>query len=247
MCHEVDSRPPSAPGAAEGSAGRQVELSAADGNRILAYAARAQSSSGAGVVILPDARGLHAFYRHLAERFADAGFDAVAIDYFGRTADSDDRSDAFVYQPHLQQTTADGIAADASAGAAYLRSAEGGAVSRVCTVGFCFGGGQSWRLAADLDGLSGAVGFYGRPALAADAADRMRAPLLLLIAGADAHIPPSEGEALARAVRDAGGEAEAVVYDGAPHSFFDRTFADHRAACDDAWRRVGDFIRSRAG
>ena len=34
------------------------------------------------------------------------------------------------------------------------------------------------------------------------------------------------------------------VYPGAPHSFFDRTFAEHGEACDDAWRRVLGFVRS---
>ena len=38
------------------------------------------------MVVLPDVRGLHPYYVELAERFAEAGIPAVAIDYFGRTA-----------------------------------------------------------------------------------------------------------------------------------------------------------------
>jgi carboxymethylenebutenolidase len=247
MCHSDDSRPPAAPGSTAGEPGRDLVLEAADGNRFAAYAARAAQPTGSGVVVLPDVRGLHAFYRDLVDRLAEIGVDAVAVDYFGRTAGIGDRSDDFVFRPHVDQTTVEGVTADVAAAAEYLRTDEGGAVRSVYTVGFCFGGGHSWRLSADLPGLAGVVGFYGRPALAAQVVDRMQAPLLMLAAGADANIPPAEVEELARAVRAAGGQAELVVYDGAPHSFFDRRFAEHRDACDDAWRRIRGFVGASAG
>ena len=41
---------------------------------------------------------------------------------------------------------------------------------------------------------------------------------------------------------EAGVQNEMVIYDGAPHSFFDRSFDEHREACDDAWRRMLGFI-----
>ncbi len=44
---------------------------------------------------MPDVRGLHNFYKELAQRFAETGIDSAAIDYFGRTAENDDRSDSF--------------------------------------------------------------------------------------------------------------------------------------------------------
>ena len=51
-----------------------------------AYAARAAQPGGPGIVVLPDVRGLHPFFEELALRFAEAGVQAVAIDYFSRTA-----------------------------------------------------------------------------------------------------------------------------------------------------------------
>ena len=47
--------------------------------------ASADPADGRNVVILPDVRGLHPYYEALAVRFAEAGFHAVAFDYFGRT------------------------------------------------------------------------------------------------------------------------------------------------------------------
>lgn len=242
MCHDDDSRPPAPPVRGDVASRTSLRLTAADGNSLLAHSARAGSPTGTGIVVMPDVRGLHDYYRELAARFAEAGVDAVAIDYFGRTADTDDRTAAFEYRPHVERTTAEGIAADVAAGAEFLRGADGGAVSRVFTVGFCFGGGRSWAQSADTSGLAGCIGFYGRPTWAEEALDRMTAPLLMLMAGADQSITPADARRLADKLRERGIGAEVHVYDGAPHSFFDRSFADHRAACEDAWRRILSFM-----
>lgn len=242
MCHHDDSRPPAPPVQGEVASRTDLRLTAIDGNTLMAHSARAASPTGVGVVVLPDVRGLHAYYRELAARFAEAGIDAVAIDYFGRTAETDDRTEAFEYQPHVDRMTSEGVAGDAAAGIAYLRSPEGGAVERVFTVGFCAGGARSWEQSALNPGLAGCIGFYGRPGRVADVEDRMTAPLLMLMAGADKNIDPAEAEALAGRLRGRGVDAEVHVYDGAPHSFFDRSFAEHREACADAWQRILAFV-----
>jgi len=237
VCHSDASRPPAAPGAVAAASDSPLALQSADGTRVLAHEARPTTPSGIGILVLPDVRGLHDYYRQLAVRFAETGAESVAIDWFGRTAHDDDRSEDFAFRPHVDQTTPEGIAADAAAGVAQLRAR---GASRIFTVGFCFGGGYSWRQSADTEGLAGCVGFYGRPSLVTDAVDRMRAPLLMLIAGADANLPLADTEALATA---AGGQVpvEMVVFDGAPHSFFDRSFAEHEADCARAWDEILRF------
>ena len=248
MCHSDESSPPAAPGAAGArtQGHGEIVLEALDGNHFAAFVARPEAPSGRGVVILPDIRGLHGFYRELAVRFAEIGVHAVAIDYFGRTAGIGDRAEAFDFRPHVQQTTPQGVAADVAAAADYLRTPEGGGVSSVFTVGFCFGGGYSWRQSADLPGLAGAIGFYGRPTLAIGAVDALRAPLLMLLGGADASLPPADAEALAAAAEQRGVPAEVIVYPGAPHSFFDRTAEANREACDDSWTRIRAFLDAHA-
>ena len=240
MCHSDDSRPPSASAAVPVASSADLLLTAADGTRVLAYEARPAAPNGAGIVVMPDVRGLHEFYKALADRFAEVGVEAVAIDYFGRTAPDDDRSEAFAFMPHVEQTTPEGVAADVQAGVAHVR---GHGATKVFTVGFCFGGGYSWRQSADTPGLAGCIGFYGRPASGLEVADRMTAPLLMLVAGADAHIPVED----VRDVADAAVvEAEFVVFDGAPHSFFDRTFAEHAEAAEQAWTRIQAFIAAHS-
>ena len=114
-------------------------------------------------------------------------------------------------------------------------------MQRVFTVGFCFGGSNSWRQSASQPELAGAIGFYGVPARVNDLIGQMQAPLLLLVAGAD-FTPVEEFERFDRELTAAGVAHTMVVYEGAPHSFFDRTFAEHAAACADAWQQILDFV-----
>jgi carboxymethylenebutenolidase len=145
---------------------------------------------------------------------------------------------------YIPKITPEDVRLDTAAAVRHL-SPEG--THPVFTMGFCFGGGQSWRLAASDLRLAGAIGFYGRPAAALEVVDDVTAPVLMLVAGADHAIPVADSQALADALTAAGKDVEIHVYDGAPHSFFDRTFADHAAACDDAWRRILTFIDRLTG
>ena len=249
MCFELDSLPPVPRIAGAAVSHRDLELEAADGNRFAAFEATPDDPNGIGAVILPDVRGLYRFYEELALRFAERGYEGVAIDYFGRTAGSAKRDDDFEYQPHVAETTQDGIQADIRAAVEHLRP-----LSRaIFTVGFCFGGRNSWLAAAAGHGLAGAVGFYGNPGDRDDGlpgptrqAAQIDAPILALQAGDDQNITAALNEAFDRALTDAGVEHEVVTYEGAPHSFFDRRHDDFAAASEDAWRRVLDFLERYA-
>jgi len=225
-----------------------IELEAADGNRFAAFEATPEEPNGIGIVILPDVRGLYRFYEELALRFAERGFDAVAIDYFGRTAGAAKRGDDFEYAPHVAQTTREGIQADVRAAVERLRPG----TRAIFTVGFCFGGRNSWLAAASGHGLAGAVGFYGNPGERDGApgptqrAAELKAPILALQAGADQNITAEMNEAFERALTDAGVEHELVTYEGAPHSFFDRRYEEFAEASEDAWRRVLEFLETNS-
>jgi carboxymethylenebutenolidase len=246
MCHDPDSSPPIPRIYGAAVSHEDLVLEAADGNRFAAFAASPEGPSGAGIVILPDVRGLYRFYEELALRFAERGHAAVAIDYFGRTAGVSKRGDDFEYMPHVEQTTEDGVQADTRASVEWLRSAGCGSVF---TVGFCFGGRQSWLAAAAGHGLAGAVGFYGRPGAGQDRSSgptqrvrELASPILALMGGDDPGIPVADAEAFDRALDDAGVEHDVVIYPGAPHSFFDRKYEEFADTSADAWARVLAFV-----
>src|ERR671937_54502 len=242
MCFELDSEPPIPRIAGAAVSHDDLVLESADGTRFAAFAATPEEPTETGVVILPDVRGLYRFYEELALRFAERGIAAIAFDYFGRTAGVAKRDDDFEYMPHVDQTTQEGVQADTRAAVEHLR---GQGCRSVFTVGFCFGGRNSWLAAASGHGLAGAIGFYGRPGQGRDGspgpADRAReidAPILALQAGADQNISAEDNAAFERALTEAGVEYELVTYDGAPHSFFDRRQEDFAEASEDAWSRV---------
>lgn len=243
MCHDDDSRPPSPPTVGEVAAHGLLTLTSADGTEFAAYDARPAGPADVGVVILPDVRGLHAYYEQLAIRFAEAGFAAVAIDYFGRTVGVGERSDTFDWQREIGSVKPEGVAADAGAAVAHLQS---NGVRSVFTVGFCFGGSQSWRLAASELPLAGCIGFYGRPSMVADVEQSFHHPLLMLVAGADAATPMNDFLDFDRRLKALEKVHEMRVYDGAPHSFFDRSFGEWKDACTDAWQRILDFVQGHA-
>jgi carboxymethylenebutenolidase len=208
----------------------------------------------AGVVILPDVRGLYRFYEELALRFAERGIRALAIDYFGRTAGTEERSGEWDYAPHVAQTRQRTLQADIGAAVHRLRSPEGGDCRAIFTVGFCFGGSTSWLAAASGHGLAGAVGFYGRPGPRNDepgpaerAPDMKGSAVLALMGGADPAIPAEDIATLEAAFADAGLDYDVVVYEGAPHSFFDRKQDEFRDASEDAWTRTLAFIARHGG
>jgi carboxymethylenebutenolidase len=253
MCFTPTSRPPIAPILGGALDGRRIELLAGDGTRSAAFRARAADPTGAGIAILPDVRGLYTFYEELALRFAEAGIDAVAIDYFGRTAGVAPRASDFEYMPHVAQTTWAGISADTAAAVDHLRSTDGGAVRSVFTVGFCFGGRMAFDSATLGLGLAGVIGFYGVPVghgrndapAPIEVVDRMECPVLGLFGGADGAIPHSAVADFEAALGRAGADHRIVEYEGAPHSFFDRSYEEHAAASADAWAQVLSFIGAR--
>jgi carboxymethylenebutenolidase len=252
MCYPITARPPLPPiagGAGEVSS-RQLVLEAADGNRFRAFSATTRNADAPGIMILPDVRGLHPFYEELAVRFAEAGVHATAMDYFGRTAGVAERDEGFDARAHVPRMTPEGVDADTAATLAYLRSPEGGGPQRCYSVGFCMGGRHSFNQASGDHGLAGVIGFYGWPqgrgaddeTAPVNLAPRYTCPVLGLFGGADENIPVREVERFGSTLDGAGVQNEMVVYDGAPHSFFDRTAVEHRQVCDDAWMRMLRFV-----
>jgi carboxymethylenebutenolidase len=245
MCFELDSEPPIPPISGAAISHEDLTLEAADGNDLAAFRAMPDGPAAIGVVILPDVRGLYHFYEELALRFAEQGYVAVAIDYFGRTAGVAKRGDDFDYMEHVQQTKPGLIQEDVGAGVRQLRALD---CTAIFTVGFCFGGRHSWLAAASGHGLNGAVGFYGHPGERngvigpTQRAEDIEAPILALQAGADQNITAVDNAQFDHALTLAGVEHEIVIYEGAPHSFFDRKQAEFAEASADAWRRTLAFI-----
>lgn len=252
MCYDDGARPPLPPIAGGAATGEDLVLTAADGNRFSAYLAVPDKARRAQVLIYPDVRGLHVFYKELADRFAEQGITSLAIDYFGRTAGLGPRDAKFDHAPHVQRLHFDSFQADVAAALAHLMARAGGDAATF-TVGFCMGGSLSLLTGTRDLGLAGAIAFYSGFArsfagkgTALEHAAEIKVPVLGLYGGADPGIPADQVQALEEALARAGVEREIVIYPGAPHSFFDRHAHQYADASADAWRRVLGFIEQHA-
>ena len=249
MCFDIDSEPPIPRIAGAALSHDDLVLTAADGNDFAAFVAAPEAprhnrrGDPAGRArALPFLRGARA-------RFAERGHLAIVLDYFGRTAGVAKRTADWEYMPHVEQTTDDSVQADTKAVVAELRAR--GATS-VFSVGFCFGGRASWIAAASGHGLAGSIGFYGSPtrerggASVVQRAAEIECAILALQAGDDQGITADDNALFEQALASEAVEHEIVIYDGAPHSFFDRKQEDYAVASEDAWRRTLAFISQRS-
>jgi carboxymethylenebutenolidase len=254
MCHESTASPAVYGRAVTRADAEPVTLTSADGTQFAGFLARPERHSGAGVVVLPDARGLGRFYEELAVHLAEQGHVALAIDYFGRTAGADtrDRGADFPFMEHVVRLSRPSMQEDLEAGIAVLRSPRGGDCQAAFALGFCMGGRSAFLAAAPRFGLAGVIGFYGAPGIAGpygpgptQHAQELRAPVLGLFGGADEGIPQSEVDAFDAALTAADVEHEVVTYPGAPHGFFEMRQESFADASRDAWHRTLTFIQLR--
>ena len=250
MCYDDQARPPLPPGSATPAQGQDIILKSSDGNQFAAYAATPAQPPTTQVLIYPDVRGLHQFYKELALRFAEVGISALALDYFGRTAGLTSRDDTFEYMPHVQQMQYDSFALDVQAGLDYLRQR---LAVPIFVVGFCRGGTLAFLTGTNpAFGFAGLIPFYagltrdvpGKGSVL-DNARQVAYPVMGFFGGADTGIPESNIIQLREQLTESGVDHNLIVYPGAPHSFFDRRATEFAEASTDAWQHLLDFIAAR--
>jgi carboxymethylenebutenolidase len=246
MCFDRNATPPILAGDHAIASARSVTLESEDGIRFGAFEATPEGEARSTVLILPDVRGLHPYYEELACRFAQHGFQSLAIDYFGRTAGAaGTRADDFPYSDHMAQVTYAGLRADITAAVEHLRSTGSNATF---TIGFCFGGKVSFLAGTFGLGLAGVIGLHAglgpRNDVPSpkDVASEIRSPVLGLFGGVDPSIPPEAIAEFGAALTAAGVDHRFVSYPGAPHSFFDRKFTEFAEQNAAAWQEVLAFV-----
>lgn len=188
-----------------------------------------------GVVVLQEIFGVNAHIRAVTERFADAGYVALAPSLFDpveREVELDYDKDASARGVELRNAVGFDRASDIVGAAAHLLQSEG---LRTGAVGFCWGGSLAF-LANTRHGLP-AVSYYGARTLPF-LGEPLRAPMLFHFGTRDASIPAEAIELH----REALPNAPIHLYD-ADHAF-NRDVGDHYDAGSAAlaWTRTLDFL-----
>ena len=202
----------------------------------LAYLARPVGGGNApGVLVIHENKGLQPHIQDIARRLAKAGYIAMAPDLVSRIGGTAQYLDTAKISAYLAQTPADEHIANLQAALAVLKTQPG--VQNLGAVGFCFGGGLTWRLATVAPELKAAVAFYGPAPDLAKVPD-IKAAVLGLYGGNDTRIDAGI-PALEAALKAAGTTYQTKIYDGAGHAFNNDTGQGYvKAAADDAWKQT---------
>src|SRR5579863_6099879 len=223
-----------------------VTIRAKDGGQFSAYLATPKSGKGPGIVVIQEIFGVNPWIRSVADRYAAAGYVAMAPDLFWRIQpgiELTDRGEDFQKALGLmQKMDQDKAVQDIQATIDALR-ANPACSGKVGAVGYCLGGRLAYLTAARTN-IDAAVGYYGVgiDGLIGEAGN-IKKPLMLHIAEKDGFVPPPVQEKMKEGLKN-NSHVTLMNYAGQDHAFA-RDGGDHydKAAADLANSRTADFFK----
>ncbi|CAN5600463.1 dienelactone hydrolase family protein [soil metagenome] len=221
-----------------------LELTAADGHVFTAHRADPAGPPLGGVVVVQEIFGVNEHIRSVVDRFAAAGFVAVAPALFDRVERGvelayDEAGTARGKAIAWEQLEVDTPLLDLTATAQALAHELGGP-AHVAVVGYCYGGMLAAALASRVpEVLAAAVAYYPSQAAQRLTADQVRRPLQIHLGNDDLGVTPADGDTLAARWPD----ADVHRYDHAGHGFncdLRPSYAPEASAR--AWQRTVAFL-----
>ncbi len=203
------------------------------------------------IVVIHEIFGLTDWARSVTDELAEAGYIAISPDLLsgmGPNGGGTSELGSGVGKA-IGSLPPDQITADLNAVVDYvskLPSCNG----KVVVMGFCWGGGQTFRFATNNEGIKAALSFYGNIPTDDAALARINCPVYGFYAENDARITASVPKGI-EAMKKAGKTYEPEIYDGAGHGFMragedpnanEATKAANKKAHDDAWKRVREIL-----
>lgn len=189
-----------------------------------------------GLIVLQEWWGLNDQIKGVADRFAEAGYSALAPDlYDGRVTQLPDEAN------HMM-TGLDWVGAtEVEVRGAIAKLKEG--VDKVCVMGFCMGGALTVIASVKLPECDGGVSFYGIPPKEQADPANLTVPFQGHFANTDAWCTPEMVNDLEDVLKGAGAPVELYRYD-AEHAFFNEQDDAYDAeATALSWDRMMDFLK----
>lgn len=219
--------------------GQMVQF-ASNGGSTSGYLSLPEKGNGPGVIVIQEWWGLVDHIKDICDRFADAGYVALAPDlYHGQTTRSPDEAGKLMMALRIDEAEK-----DLRGAIQYLLSQAAIKGEKVGTVGFCMGGALSLYAASKNPKVGACVVFYGiHPNVKPDLSS-LQAPVLGLYAENDKSTPPAVVHELEAELRRLGKSVEMHIYPGTDHAFFNdqRPGVYSAEAAEDAWRRTLEFF-----
>ena len=211
---------------------------------ISAYQAR---PSGEGpfvaVLLIHENRGLTEHIRDVARRFAKVGYLGLAPDLLSRVGGTEQFAEESETTTAISELDQDGVISDMRSSVTWLEDQPFVQEGRIGGIGWCWGGGQAWRLATQETRVGGVVSFYG-PNPPLEDVPNIQAAVLGIYGEEDSRITDQEPE-LEEALADAGKTYQMRIFDGANHAFFnDAGERFDPEAAEAAWADTLDWFNA---
>src|SRR3989441_5227674 len=205
---------------------------------ISAYLARTKFKGPVpGIIVIHENRGLLEHFKDVCRRLAKLGYVALAVDLASAEGGTAKYSDLAQVTAILGRTPPEQLVAMLNAGVTYLQGLPSVRRDRIGAVGFCFGGGMTWRLATSNSSVRAAVPFYG-PNPPLEDVPKIKAAVLAIYGELDTRIDAGI-PAIREAMQRAGITPRIRTYPRANHPFFhDTGDRYHETSAKDAWRRT---------
>lgn len=222
-------------------AGKMVQFPV-NGKTGSGYLAVAEGGKGPGVIVIQEWWGLVDHIKNVADRFAKAGFTALAPDmYHGEKTTSPDDAGKLMMALKIDQ-----VEKDLRGAINYLLSLDETSGDKVGTVGFCMGGQLSLYAACEnAEKVGACVDYYGvHPNVQPDY-KKLKAPVLGFFAEKDGFVTPEVARKVESDIKAAGKQAEIHIYPGVDHAFFNdtREAVYDRKAAEDTWTKMVEFFK----
>ena len=230
--------------------GQDITFARPDGGEAGGYLAECGNGSAPGVVLIQEWWGLNDQICGVADRFARAGYNALAPDlYEGRVTQEPDEANHMMSGLDFPGATHQ----DIRGAALHLQDLAPNGDGKVAVMGFCMGGQVSYLIAGHNPDLSVAVCFYpgfvfnrlgsGEDQAPFDTSANIKCPTLILTGEDDGNPSPEMADRMDAALTAAGTVHEMVLYPGAAHAFMSKggdSYREHPAT--DGWRRALEWI-----
>ena len=221
---------------------RDAVTYAVDGETFEGYRAEAKGASKGLILIIHDWDGLTEYEMKRSEMLADMGYDAFAVDLFGKgnrptdtAAKKKETGKLYQDRERMRSLILGG-----------LREARKASDKKTVVMGYCFGGAATLELARSgkAEGIAGYASFHGNLATPeGQAYPSNTSPILIAHGGADASVTMGDVAALAGELESAGVVYEIQVYSGAPHGFTEFNSDRYQKRADElSWKAFSDFL-----
>jgi len=234
----------------------EVKLTTRDGP-VPAYRAMPDRNGKFPVIlVVQEIFGVHEHIKDVCRRLAKLGYFAIAVELYHRQGDVTQYTDnQEIFAKVVNFVPDSQVMSDLDAAVVYAESTGRADTSKLGITGFCWGGRITWTYCVHNPKVKAGVAWYGRlvapakaalqPAYPVELAPHLKVPVLGLYGGADAGISVENVEQMRAALKAAGNAvSEIVLYDGAPHAFYDDYRPSYRKeAAEDGWKRMQAWFR----